>query len=339
MKEQENYKLISLYHENLPPLLRELTETPEMQRLGQVGMNCGCEYTSFPRFVGGRTYSRLEHSLAVGLIVWHFTRDPAQAAAGLLHDVSTPTFAHVVDFLRGDYLTQEATEDGTRESIEGSQDIQRILKQYGLKTEDVADYHRYPIADNDSPRLSADRLEYTLGNSLRWRILTRLEIEEIYRDLRVGENEEGKPELVFSTASLASGFALAALACSKIYVSDPDRYAMQALCELLARGLKMGILTPMDLEGTEPPLIDKLEGSALAPDWHAYCRLNRTLRAPTPPDSRAWRRIPAKKRRIDPLVQGQGRVSSLDSQFCRDLEAFLEEPQEDHWLLGLAEDN
>ncbi len=300
-------------------------------------MNCGCEYTAFSRFVGGRTYSRLEHSLAVGLIVWHFTRDPAQAAAGLLHDVATPTFAHVVDFLRGDYLTQEATEDGTRERIEGSENIQRILKKYGLKTEDVADYHRYPLADNDSPRLSADRLEYTLGNSLRWGSLTKPEIEEIYRDLRVGENEDGQPELVFSTASLASRFARAALACSKIYVSDPDRYAMQALCELLARGLEMGILTPMDLEGTEPPLIAKLEGSTLAPEWQAYRRLNRTLRAFTPPDSRAWRRIPAKKRRIDPLVQGQGRVSSLDPEFYRDLEAFLQEPQEDHWLLGLSE--
>ena len=337
MIENEYFQLTDLLHPSVPSLLEELSQTPEMKRLGQVGMNCGCEYTAFPRFAGGRTYNRLVHSLGVGLIVWHFTRDPAQAAAGLLHDVATPTFAHVVDFLRGDYLSQEATEYGTQERIESSAVIQEILKRNGLNTDHVADYHRYPIADNDSPRLSADRLEYTLGNSLRWGILTKPEIDEIYRDLRVGENEDGQPELVFSTASLASGFARAALACSRIYVSDPDRYAMQALSELLSRSLSLEILTQKDLEGTEPPLIAKLEASPLAPDWRAFRRLNRTLRAPVPPDSRAWRKIPSKKRRIDPLVQGQGRVSSLDPEFCRDLETFLQEPQEDHWLLGLSE--
>ncbi|MBR6377416.1 MAG: hypothetical protein IKS05_06605, partial [Oscillospiraceae bacterium] len=107
MIENEYFQLTDLLHPSVPSLLEELSQTPEMKRLGQVGMNCGCEYTAFPRFAGGRTYNRLEHSLGVGLIVWHFTRDPAQAAAGLLHDVATPTFAHVVDFLRGDYLSQE----------------------------------------------------------------------------------------------------------------------------------------------------------------------------------------------------------------------------------------
>ena len=232
--------MIELYHETVPAVLAELAETPELLRLGQVGMNCGCEYTAFPKFAGSRGYSRLEHSLGVGLIVWHFTEDAAQAAAGLLHDLATPTFAHVVDFLRGDYLAQEATEDGTRERIEGSSRIQRILARHGLRTDDVADYHRYPIADNDSPRLSADRLEYSLGNALLWGFLTRAEIAAIYADLRVGVNEDGVPELVFGSPGLAARFAEAALACSKVYVSDADRYAMQALSELLARGLETG---------------------------------------------------------------------------------------------------
>ena len=111
-----NYDLRSVYHDSVPPLLAELAATPAMRRLGDVGMNCGCEYTSFPRFANSGSYSRWTHSLGVGLIVWHFTGDAAQAAAGLLHDVATPPFAHVVDFLRGDYLRQEATEARTRDS-------------------------------------------------------------------------------------------------------------------------------------------------------------------------------------------------------------------------------
>lgn len=330
---QNDFDLFGVYHREIPSLLVELAGTRALLRLGQVGMNCGCEYTGFPLFAPGKSYSRLEHSLGVGLIVWHFTGDPAQAAAGLLHDIATPTFAHVVDFLRGDYLTQEATEDGTRERISGSPEIQRILAANGLTTDDVADYHRYPIADNDSPRLSADRLEYTLGNALRWGFLAREEIAAIYADLRVGANEDGAPELVFGTPALAAQFARAALACSKVYVSDADRYAMQALSELLARALEADVLSPADLNGTEPPLIAKLEASPLAGDWKRFRGLHRVYHADTPLDDHSWRQIPAKKRRIDPLVDGLGRVSALDAGFAADLNAFLADPQTE-WLWG-----
>ena len=334
---QNQFGLSGLYHWEIPSLLAEMARTQSLLRLGQVGMNCGCEYTAFPRFANGRSYSRLEHSLGVGLIVWHFTGDPAQAAAGLLHDIATPTFAHVVDFLRGDYLTQEATEDGTRGRIAGSPEIQRILAAHGLTTDDVADYHRYPIADNDSPRLSADRLEYSLGNALRWGFLTREEIGEIYGDLRVSVNEEGAPELAFRSPALAARFARAALACSKVYVSDADRYAMQILSELLAQALKAGALSPADLELTEPELVAKLEASPLAADWQRFrglhCMTKRYTGDGVPPDGRPWRQIQAKKRRIDPLAAGYGRVSAFDPAFAADLVAFLAEPQTE-WLLG-----
>ncbi len=53
--------------------------------------------------------------------------------------------------MKGDHLKQESTEEYTRKLIEESEGIQKVLHKYGLSTEDVADYHRYPIADNDSP--------------------------------------------------------------------------------------------------------------------------------------------------------------------------------------------
>ncbi|MBQ6029988.1 MAG: hypothetical protein IJL31_00610 [Oscillospiraceae bacterium] len=339
-----NDELICLYHPAVPPLLAELAATPPMERLKDVGMNCGCEYTALPRFARSGSYSRWLHSLGVGLIVWHFTGDAAQAAAGLLHDIATPTFAHVVDFLRGDYLTQEATEDGTRERIDGSPEIRAVLARCGLTTEAVCDYHRYPIADNDSPRLSADRLEYSLGNALRWGFLSREEIAAIYADLRVGINEAGAPELIFRHPAPAAAFARAALECARVYVSDEDRYAMQALCELIGRAMKCGVLSPADLEGTEPPLIARLEASPLAAEWHAFRAMRRVLRresseppaALCPPDPRPWRRIRAKKRRIDPLTEGLGRVSAWDAAFAEALTAFLSQPQTE-WLLAESE--
>ena len=73
-----------------PAFLRELALTPAMQRLADVGMNCGCEYTRFKRFRRLRPYSRLEHSLGAARIVWHFTGDRIQSAATLFHDIAAP---------------------------------------------------------------------------------------------------------------------------------------------------------------------------------------------------------------------------------------------------------
>jgi hypothetical protein len=267
-----------LYHHEMPQFLSECLETPPIARLRKIGMNCGCEYTTFPRFRDLAPYSRYDHSLGVALIVWHFTRDPAQTLAGLFHDLATPVFAHVVDFMRGDYLTQESTEAGTEAWIAGSEEIRAVLEKYSLALAAVCDYHRYPIADNDSPWLSADRLEYTLGNAINFGVCSREAAERFYGDLVVGTNEDGEDELMFRTAALAEAFASAALACSAIYVSDEDRYAMQMLAELLRHALLLGVVTEADLYSTEPELIARLEAdedtTSLWQDFRSYRRMS-----------------------------------------------------------------
>ena len=141
-----------LYSAERPEWLNEFCALPEMQRLKHVGMNCGCEYTSFPRFRGLPKYSRYRHSVGAALIIWHFTGSMAQTLAGLFHDIATPVFAHTVDFLYGDYMAQEHTEGRTGELIRGSEGITRLLDKYNIAPDAVTDYHIYPVADNDSPR-------------------------------------------------------------------------------------------------------------------------------------------------------------------------------------------
>ena len=193
------------YHAQLPLFLQQLAQTPPVQRLRQVGMSCGCEYTQFPPFVHSTPYSRYEHSLGVALIVWHFTGNRAQAAAGLLHDAATPTFAHVVDFLLGDHLRQEATEAGTHDVLAASAPLLSVLGRWGLPLSAVENYHQYPIADNALPRLSADRLEYTLGNLLHYGFCGAEELQGWYDDIVQAENEQGVPELAFPRRSLGIG--------------------------------------------------------------------------------------------------------------------------------------
>ncbi len=325
-------KTLKLYARSVPPFLRELSRTPEMLRLREVGMNCGCEYTAFKRFRHLGPYSRYDHSLGAARIVWHFTEDPAQAAAALFHDIATPTFAHSVDFMRGDALQQESTEAGTEKIIRGSGEICRILAENGIEPDAVVDYHRYPIADNDAPRLSADRLEYTLGNLLNYQLRPLGVLRHYYRDLIVRQNESGEPELAFRDVLTAISFAYDALRCSRIYVAPEDRYAMQMLAELLKRALARGVIDEADLLGTEPKLIRKLKNDVLSGrEWRAFRAMKEMLRdeAEAPPELR--RVIPAKKRCIDPLVAGKGRLSKICPAFQQELQAFLDEDQSG-WL-------
>lgn len=329
-------RLWEIYHSKIPDFLKDAAKTKSIQKLQDIGMNCGCEYTGFPVYSTCGPYSRYDHSMGVALIVWHFTGDMAQAMAGLLHDISTPAFAHVVDFLRGDYLKQEATEAATGDFIRNAADLCRILKQYGLSPEAVEDYHRYPIADNDSPRLSADRLEYTLGNSVNFGFCGWEQAAVYYNDLMAGNNEEGEPELMFRNRDIACSFAMDALKCSWLYVSDEDRYAMQILSELLRDAIKSGILATEDLFLEEQSVICKLKKSGFSSRWQDYCSLHEIVRCREPGAGENWRRVFAKKRHIDPYVAGLGRVSGLFPEFCEKLNDFRENSQ-DYWICGVED--
>ena len=320
---------LDIYKTETPDFLARICRTPPLRRLRDVGMNCGCEYTAFPRFRSIARYTRFEHSLGAALIVWRFTADEKQAVSALLHDVATPVFAHVVDFLHGDYLEQTATESGTAGLIRADAALAAELAALGLRPEDVEDYHRFPVADNDAPRLSADRLDYTMGNALNFSFASRGELAALFADLRVGENESGETELMFGDPDRALRFAALALDCAKVYVCDADRYAMQTLAELLRGALDAGVIAPAALTGTETELIAALEtDERFAARWRGFRALSRTERSETPDGREGWRRIPAKKRRIDPYVEGRGRVSALFQAQAAALRAFLDESQD-----------
>lgn len=213
-----------IYTASLPPELLAMAETPVMQRLLRVGMHCGCEYTAYPIYRDAvAPYSRYTHSLGTAAIVWHFTHDLKQSVAGLLHDIATPAFAHVVDFLNGDHMRQESTESRTRMMIASSPALMALLDKSGLTLDDVDDYHRYPIADNDSPRLSADRLEYTLGNAHLVFHCPKAELKRIFDDIFVGKTRKTSMSSALRTRILPT--SLPSSRCGSRSGSSPMRTA------------------------------------------------------------------------------------------------------------------
>lgn len=316
--------LIDIYSKDFPDFIKELINTPEFKRLINVGMNCGCEYTSFPIFSKGKNYTRYEHSIGVALIIWHFTKDIKQSIAGLLHDISSPVFAHVIDFLNGDHETQESTEEKTEEIIANSMEIQEILKKYNLSTKDVYDYHMYPIADNDSPLLSADRLEYTLGNAFYYGFKSMEEIRDMYEDLVVSINEFGQSEISFSTLDKAIEFTCVSIENSKVYSSNVDRFAMQYLADLLKLAVNKRVISMKDLYTVEDQVISKLKkDEELKSMWKNFTKLSQIFTSKEKPKYGYWVNIPAKKRYINPQIVSQGRVSNLSKNLSKEINDFL----------------
>ena len=316
------------YSIDTPDILVELADTPEMRRLSDIGMHCGCEYTALPVYKQERIpYTRLKHSIGVARIVWHFTGDAAQAAAGLLHDIAAPVFAHTIDFMNNDHMTQESTEEKTLEFIENSAQITAILKKHRFNIDDVSDYHKYPIADNDTPMLSSDRLEYTLGNGYLVQKYELSEIMDMYNDLTVAANEHGVPELCFRSFSAANAFAQMVLKNSLQYVSDADRFAMQHLAYIIESAIKAGVLSKVDLHTTERDVIAKLQKDrSLRDAWNKHTNISSVSVSPGVLCDRYCVNVSAKKRYIDPLVlEGTiaKRISEIDISIKRDIESFL----------------
>lgn len=324
MENAEKYEPLKFYCDEIPELVKKLAATSEMQRLKHVGMNCGCEYTALHSEDMTRKYTRFEHSVGVALIVWNFTHDLKQAVAGLFHDISTPSFAHVVDYMNGDHMTQESTEKPTYDFIDRSNEIQHLLKAYSLKTVDVSDYHLFPIADNNSPQLSADRLEYTFGNFLQYHVTDIRDIERFYSNLMVGINEHGEDELMFEDKAIAEEFALYTMKCSHIYVSDSDRFTMQYLADLLKFASENDIVSIADLYTTEENVVKKLaENEITAGKWRKYCNIARVNNTVKRVSNKYCVKVSAKRRYIDPFVFGIGRVTDFSEQYRAAVDEFL----------------
>ena len=312
--------LSSVYHHELPDFIRPYLETEAMNRIRKVDMNCGMNYTSFPRFLLIEPYTRFHHSLSVAMIVWHFTEDKTQTLAALFHDISSPAFSHVIDFLYKDYLLQEATESKTEAFIKRDRKIMRLLESDGIRIEEVMDYHMYPIADNDSPALCADRLEYTLGDIICFDLADQQTVQRLYNDLCVCTNEKGLCELGFRHIETACEFAMYALECGKVYVSDEDRFGMEYLASLLRTAMKRAIITDDDLFTDEEQVIRIIENSELREEWKRFCSFRRVIRCTA--DDPEGIIVRAKKRYIDPLAEGK-RLSMVHEGFRREAEAFI----------------
>lgn len=293
-----------------PDWLNDYINTQELLSQRYISITCGTIYSNL--FESEFFFSSLDHSVAVALIIWHFTHDKKQTLAGLFHDIATPAFKHCVDFLNGDYMTQESTEDLTTKIIKKSSEIVKLLERDNIRISEIDDYHIYPIADNDTPRLSADRLEYSLSNALfTYKLLDKENIKEIYNDIEIQKNEENEMELGFKTKKIARKFVKVTSRLSIIYREDRTRYSMQFIADILKQLSNENKISKQDLYNLkESEVIDIIESSKYNDIFNIWKNATKVKTSKEEPKDVYYVHHGAKIRYIDPLVNGE-RISKI----------------------------
>ncbi len=310
---EEYYKILC---PKFPNFLKKYIELPIMQRLSGIGLLCGTDWTSL--YKNRFFYSRLDHSVGVALIIWNFTKDKTQTIAGLLHDVSTTVFSHVSDFRKGDALTQTSTEEPTTKMILSDSALCKLLESDGIEPKDVVDYHIYPIADNEIPSLSADRLEYMYPSGLAldgsW---TFEEIAKTYNDLTILTNEENKEELGFKTIEMAELYCKKFCMIGHILQLNENKLCLQLLSQIMSKAVELDVLQEEDfMTLSESKIIEKIESfiskKTLSMEEQKFATMYNTFRKMTkvehtnqklPEDKYFCVSLKVKQRYINPLVK------------------------------------
>lgn len=319
---------------DFPEWLHEYINTKELLKQKYISVTCGTIYSNL--FESDFFYSSLDHSVAVALIIWHFTHNKKQTLAGLFHDIATPVFKHCVDFLNGDYMKQESTEDLTTEIIKTSPEIMNLLKRDNIDIYEVNDYHVYPVADNDTPQLSADRLEYSMSNALFiYRLKNIEDIKEFYNDIEIQHNEKNEIELGFKTKEIAEKFVDITSKLSIIYREDRTRYSMQLIADIL-RGLsKENKITKKDLYMLkESDVIKIIENSKYKEIFDKWRKAKKVKISKEEPKGVYYVHHGAKIRYINPMCKGT-RINEISKNAKENIEKNLNYNMDNYVYLNL----
>jgi HD superfamily phosphohydrolase len=301
------------------PVILELMNSSAVQRLNgisQHGITALLEITP--------PFSRFDHSVGVMLLVRRLGASLAEQVAALLHDVSHTAFSHVIDFVFDDHSGQSYHEDKKPEFIAAS-DIPEILDRHGMDWRDFLDETQFPLLEQSSPALCADRLDYFFRDLEFLRLANHSEIALAIESLVVQEDR-----IAVDDPNTARWLAYTYIEADRASWSSFREVGLyQVTAEAIKLAVRLGLVQEADYWGSDEALWRKLQ-SITHPD------VNRLVKLVTPATRFAWDdesplyRVSTKVRSIDPPVSnGNGAIplSGLDPVFGRYRSDYLNSKQ------------
>lgn len=291
------YYLELLENDKRPEFLNKYLEVPVLKRLQKVGYFCGMDYASKDIYDFKEYITRYDHSLTVALLTWKCSKDKKATLAGLFHDVATPCFSHVIDYMNKDYENQESTEEYTGEILRNDTYLRKCLQEDDIDIEDIIDFKKYNIVDNNRPKLCADRLDGVILTGISWtKNVNYDDIKNIVTDIEIYDNEIGFKSKNVANRVLEIGKSI------DIYChSNEDNYMMELLASITKYGINKKYITYEELyKSNEEDVIHKLKLSNDSKLLEYFDKFENITNSEIPQID-----IPnVKIRDLNPLVQG-----------------------------------
>jgi HD superfamily phosphohydrolase len=287
------------------PMILDLMQSDAMQRLRSVLQH------GITAVLGiSQPITRFEHSVGAMILVRRAGGSVCEQAAALMHDVSHTAFSHVADFVFGG---PNSYHEEKRRAWMAQSDIPAVLSRHGVDWTDFLDDERFPLLEQPSPRLCADRLDYFLRDSLALGILTPAQATQLSGSLVVAAGRFAVRDL---DAARLFGY--------KYMEADESSWSNTTailLYELTARAIRTAfdrsVIAETDLWAGDKQLWDKISQSQ-DPAVAASVKLILRYRDFVVDESKPTVRLQPKIRTIDPDVLTEGGMlplSALDAEF------------------------
>ena len=257
--------------------------------------------------------TRFDHCVGAMLLVRQLDGSLTEQIAALLHDVSHTAFSHVIDYVV-DGHDRQSYHDEKKEEYLVDTDIPEILQRHGFDWRDFLHEEDYPLLEQPSPRLCADRIDYFLRDAQGLGLATAVHIQNALNHLTVADGRIVTDDI--EAARWLGDTFMAADDASWANFREVGLYEVTA--QAIRRGLQTGAITEADFWMTDKPFWQKLRS---APD----AELQQLLALISPETEFVWDAdnpsfwVSTKLRSIDPDVEVNGRLaplSTLDPAFA-----------------------
>lgn len=243
-----DYYMNLLGYNNMPRFLKKYLKSPSLLRLKKVGYFCGMDYASKEIYDFSEHITRYDHSITVALITYRLTKSKRATISALFHDVATPCFAHVIDYMNKDYEKQESTEEYTERIIKSDKYLSKCLKKDKIDVNSITNFKNYTVVDNDRPKMCADRFDGVILTAIGWtQNIGKDIIYDAVKDICLLRNEFGEEEISFNNKNVALQILEISESIDLYCHSKEDNYMMQLLADIAKLAIDCHLFTYDDL--------------------------------------------------------------------------------------------
>ena len=199
--------------------------------------------------------NRHEHSIGTMILSLKFNGNIEEQIKALLHDISHTAFSHVID-----YVLKNENEDyheKIQEDFLNDEELLSILEKYNLNIKRIMSKN-YSFLDDELPKLSFDRIDYTLRDLFRQKRISHKDVREIVNNLAVYQNK-----FCFNSLEIGKWFQKLYFQEVVEYFQNPlNMYINTMLCNLLTSALNEEIIQLQDFYFTDEYVLRKINSSS-----------------------------------------------------------------------------